>query len=150
MTCFRMGKLRCVICDGIEENDDARITRLDAAVAADISAATQIIDLLRWKATPFTLEWIGDYLYCPRLIVDPETALSRILRPVSYPLDSAVTLIYEYGGSGKSLLYEASRVLTIYDELHRLDFSDANITLLDLKLFDSLDRSLTEKKAFYK
>ena len=150
MTCFRTGKPRCVICDGVEENDDARITRLDAAVAADISAATQIINLLRWKATPFTLEWIGADLYCPRLIVGPETALSRILRPASYPLDIAVTLIHEYGGSGKSLPCEASRVLTVYDELHRLEFSDANITMLDPKLFDSSDYSLTEKKAFHK
>ena len=62
----------------------------------------------------------------------------------------AMTLIREHGGSGKSLPCETSRVLTVYDELHRLDFSDANITFLNPKLFDSSDRSLTEKKAFYK
>ena len=148
MTCFGIGKPQCVIYDGVEESDDARIvriTRLDAAVAT-----TQTINFLLWKATPFTLEWIGDDLYCPRLIVDPETALSRILCPASYPLDSAVTLIHEHGGSGKSLPCEASRVLTVYDELHRLDFSDANITFLDPKLFDNSDRSLTEKKSFHK
>ena len=114
------------------------------------STLPQMIRFLWWNATPFTLEWIGDDLYCPRLIVDPETALSRILYPASYPLDSAVTLIHEHGGLGKSLPCEASRVLTVYDELHRLDFSDANITLLDPKLFDSSDRSLTEKKAIHK
>ena len=114
------------------------------------STLPQIINFLRWKATPFTLEWIGDDLYCPRLIVDPETALSRILRQASYPLDIAVTLIHELGGSEKSLPFEASRVLTVYDELHRLDFSDTSITLLDPKLFDYSDRSLTEKKAFQK
>ena len=153
----RLSHLDQYVC-GVEENDDARITRLDAAVAADIghapacttSTLPQMIRFLRWNATPFTLEWIGDDLYCPRLIVDPETALSRILCPVSYPLDLAVTLIHEHGGSGKSLPCEASRVLTVYDELHRLDFSDANITLLDPKLFDSSDYSLTEKKAFHK
>ena len=61
-----------------------------------------------------------------------------------------MTLIHEHGGSGKSLPCEASRVLSIYDELHQLDFSDANITLLDPKLFDSSDRSLTGKKASHK
>ena len=120
------------------------------APACTTSTSPQIIKFLRWNATPFTLEWIGADLYCPRLIVDPETALSRILRPASYPLDIAVTLIHEHGGSGKSLPCEASRVLTVYDELHRLDFSDANITMLDPKLFDSSDHSLTEKKAFHK
>ena len=105
-TCFGSGKPRCVICDGVEESDDARIariTRLDAAVAT-----TQTINFLLWKATPFTLEWIGDDLYYPRLIVNSEIVLSRILRPVFYPLDLAITLIYKYKESGKSLLYEIS------------------------------------------
>ena len=49
---------------GVEENDDARITRLDIVVAADIgyalayttSTLPQIIRFLRWNAIPFTLE----------------------------------------------------------------------------------------------
>ena len=57
------------------------------APACTTSTSPQIIKFLRWNATPFTLEWIGDDLYCPRLIVDPEAALSRILRPASYPLE---------------------------------------------------------------
>ena len=105
----------------------------------------QIIKFLRWKAAALTMVWIGDDLYCPLLLLDPETELSRILRPASYPLDSAVTIIHEHRGLRKSLPCEASRVLTVYDELHRLDFSDANITLLDPKLFDFKSLSYGEE-----
>ena len=108
------------------------------------------LDFLRWKCTPFTLEPIGDDLYCPRLIVNPKTALSRILPPACYSLDSAVLLISKHRRSGKLMPCEASSVLIVYDELHRLDFSDTNITLVDPKLFDISKNSLVEKEAFHK
>ena len=107
------------------------------------------LEVLWWKLTPFTLEPVGDCFYCPRVIVDPGTALSRILPPASYPLDSAVTLIHENANLGKSLPCEAVRILTVYDELHRLDFSGTQVTLLDPKLFKSPGYSPGAQKAFH-
>ena len=108
------------------------------------------LDFLQWKCTPFTLEPIGDGLYCPRLIVNPKTALSRVLPPACYPLDSAILLINKHRRSGGLMPSEANSVLIVYDELHRLDFSDINITLLDPKLFGFSNHSLKEKEAFHK
>ena len=38
----------------------------------------------------------------------------------------------------------------MYGEIRRLDLSNTNITLLDPKLFSSLNYSNTQRKAFYK
>lgn len=107
------------------------------------------LDLLRWKSSPFTLELVGDNLYCPRLVIKPNTLLSRVLPPASYPLDSAILHILRNRNSGKSMSCEANWVLTVYNHLRQIDFSDVNITLLDPFLFDSSDHSTIEKKAFH-
>ena len=117
---------------------------------AEAFLTTADLDILRWKSTPFTLIPVGDHCYCPRLIVHPGTALSRVLSPASYPLDSAVILIHAQGNLGTSLPYEAVRVLTVYDELHGLDFSGTRITLVDPKLFDSPDCSRMKQNAFHR
>ena len=126
--------------------------RRAASGYTDMTPSKPPIDcaLLLWKCTPFTLESIGDNLYCPRLNVEPNTALSRILPPESYPLDSAAILLLKIKNSGTSLPCEASRVLTVFDELQDLDFSETNISLLDPKLFTLSGHSHAEKVEFYK
>lgn len=108
------------------------------------------VDMLPWKSTPFSLARIGDNLFCPRLTVDPQTALSRILPLGSHTLDNAVIAIHRHGGLGMSLPCEAIRVLTVYDNIHRRDFSGTNITLLDPYFFNSLHgRTYQEQNAFH-
>ena len=124
-------------------------TRIGTAPSFTSDPATSP-DYLRWNVTPFSLESIGGHLYCPRLEVESGTALSPILPPAYYPLDSAVIRIREHGIAGNPLPCEARRILIVYGEIRRLDLSDTNITLLDPKLFSSLGHSDTQRKAFHK
>ena len=115
------------------------------------SSSAHESDSLRWKSSPFTLVHVGNGLCCPRLIVDPHDPLSRILPPLSYPLDIAVMTIHEYGCLGNSLPCEARRILILYDKIRQLDLSDTNITLLDPDLFrQSSIHSPARQQAFQK
>lgn len=59
-------------------------------------------------------------------------------------------LIHRHRALGRSMCCEASRILTVYDEIHRMNFADPNITLLDPDLFkSSYCYSLAEQTTFH-
>ena len=105
---------------------------------------------LLWTSSPLTLELVGENLYCPRLVINWETPLGRILQPAHYPLDFAILLILKYRNSGRSMPLEAETVLTMYEHLRQFNFSGLNITLIDPLLFNSSHHPPTHQKAFHK
>lgn len=105
----------------------------------------------RWKSTPFTLRPVENNLYCSRLIVNAQNALTRILPPKNHSLDLAVNLIHRHKLLRKSMCCETSRIFTVYDEIHRMDFADPVVTLLNSILFKPFYcQSHAEQTAFHK
>lgn len=128
------------ILQGTSEVHKVTWTRTGTAPSSTSDPATDP-DYLRWNATPFRLESIENNRYCPRLDVEPDTALSSILPPASYSLDSAVIQICDHGIAVNPLPSEARRILTVYNVVHRLDLT---------KPFSSSDHTLSSQISFHK